>query len=516
MLGEDKHMNIGNLLDIANSHFPNKTALIFEDHRYTYAELKERVLKLMSALAGFGVEKGVRVATLCRNCSEMIEVYLASVRLGAVFTPLNFRLNKHSAANLISHSSPMVLFFDESTRELVEQIQGKLITIPYVFSFSDNPSHFGSYTELITKNETYSREIEVESSSTCQLIYTSGTMGNPKGVMLSHENVLWNAINMIQVRNDRDDDIALIIGPLFHTAALNSHFTARLALGATCIIKNKFDPLSFIECVQNEKITVVSGTPTMFMMLFESLTGKNYDVSSVKTISTGADKCPLALKRNILKFFHTARGIYDVYGCTECSPCVTTLAAEDSLKKTDSVGLPLPFVQVRLVRPDIENYTDVSAGETGEIVVRGPNVMQGYFKQPDETMAVLKNNWLYTGDLARRDSEGYLYIVGRIKDIIVSGGENIAAKEIEDILYECPSILKAAAFGLPDPKWGEKVCLAVVAKKGHTPTAESITNYLKKHIDTYKLPKKIFFLNELPETPTGKIRKHLLKEQLGP
>jgi acyl-CoA synthetase (AMP-forming)/AMP-acid ligase II len=315
---------------------------------------------------------------------------------------------------------------------------------------------------------------------------------------------------MILARHDRPDDVALIVGPMFHTAALNSHYTSRLALGATSVVVGKFDPGEFMETVHREKITVVSGTPSMFIMLMEHCSPGQYDTSLVTTLSTGSDKTPDHVKRAMVALFPNAQGIYDIYGCTECAPCVTTLDKSEYFTKKDSVGPPLPFVEVRLLG---EKGEEVPVGQPGEIVVRGPTVMKGYFNQPEETAKVMKDGWLYTGDLARSDEDGYLYIVGRKKEIIISGGENVSAREVEDVLVSHPAIFKAAVFGLPDKRWVEKVTAAVVLREGHALTDEQLLSFLRERMAGYKIPKEIIFTDQLPESATGKVQKEVLKKK---
>ena len=506
-------MDVGRFLDIAVNRSPERIALVFDNRRYTYAQLAVRVGRLMTGMARMGVRKGERVATLTTNCSEMIEIYLATVRLGAIFTPLSYRSIDDNAIYLINDAKPVLLFVNEGCRDMAERIADRLTTVQHVFSCSPGTDRFGDYEKLMSDSDPFEHEVAIAPGDSCQLIYTSGTTGKPKGVLLSHENVIWNTLNMLQVRKDRPTDVALIVGPMFHSAALNSHFTSRLALGATSVVLGEFDPDLLLETIQREKITVLSGTPTMFMMLLNRCRPGQYDTASVTTITSGADKCPAALKRNILSLFPNADGICDVYGCTECAPCVTTLSAEDSLIKAESIGRALPFVQVRLIDPGSEDGPEVPVGQTGEIVVRGPNVMQGYYNKPEETAAVLSNGWLRTGDLARKDADGFFYIVDRLKDIIVSGGENIAPKEIEDVMYENPEILKAAVFGVPDSKWGEKVCAAVVGIEGHELTYQALKTFLTGRIERFKVPKEIYFVDQLPESSTGKVRRHILREQ---
>lgn len=502
-------MIVGRFLDYAADHYPDKNALVFYDRRITYRQLKNRVQRLSSGLTNLGIKKGDRVSTLMWNCTELIEIYLATVRLGAIFTPLNYRLTRAELEYVLNDSLPSILVIDQRNLDLIKGIVSDPKLLKNLYCTADDcPAGMKPFEELIVDN-LFSADVPLDVSDPCQLIYTSGTTGKPKGVILTHENIVWNSINMLLVRHDSPRDRALIIGPLFHTAALNSHYTSRLALGATAVILDRFDPKLMMETIQKERITVVSGAPTVYIMLMEFCKPGDYDTSSVTTLTSGADKLPLQVQKAIREYFSNIEGVYDVYGSTECSPCVTTLEARDSLTKVGSVGPPLPYVEVKLL--DAQD-NEVKRGEIGEIVVKGSVVMSGYYKQPEETAKVLKDGWFYTGDLAWADEDGYLYFSDRKKDVIVSGGENIASREVEDVLFKHPDVVKAAVFGVPDDKWGERVVAAIIPRQGRTPRIEEIRAFAKQHLSSYKIPREIMILDKLPESGTGKAQKHELRK----
>lgn len=503
-------MDVGQFLDIAAHRKPRTTAIIFGKHRITYQGFRDRVLRLMTGLSHLGVGKGDRVATFTWNRPEMMEVHLAALRLGALFTPLNFRLREEELAYVLGDSAPSVLVTDTRCADTLGRVVEDYLSPERVFCTGGATGRgFPPYERLLEGQTPFRGRVNIQAADPCQLLYTSGTTARPKGVVLTHENVLWNAFNMIHARRDRPDDVALVVGPLFHAAALNSHFVPRLALGSTMVISEKFDPEEMMQTVRREAVTVVPGNPTLFIMLLEHCSGKQYNASSVRTLTSGADKLPDPVKRALLELFPACEGIFDVYGLTECGPCVTCLDARDSLRKTACVGPPLPFVQVRLLD---EKGRAVPTGNPGEVVVRGPNVMKGYYNLPEETDRVLRDGWFYSGDLARADDEGFLYIVDRKKDMIVSGGENVSAREVEEVLFRHPDVLKAAVFGIPDPKWGEAVCAAVVPRSAKAPSPDAIASFLKQRLAGYKVPKRIYFLEHLPESGTGKVRKADLKK----
>ena len=503
-------MDVGRLLDISEARFFHKTAIIFNDRRYTYGQVKNRVQRLMTGLARLDVRKGDRVSTLMWNSAEMMEINLAAVRLGAVFTPLNYRLKVPELAYVVENARPKVLISDDTCQDLAGNMASSMDRAGSLISTADKPgSGFQSYEALVTDNEPFEGSAEVRPQDRCQLLYTSGTTARPKGVVLSHENVIWNAFNMIHARHDRPDDVSLIVGPLFHAAALNSHYIPRLALGATMIIMDRFDPERMMDLIEREGATIVPGNPSLFIMLLEYCSSKHHNTSTVTTLTSGADKLTEQTKKALMDLFPQAEGVYDIYGLTEAGPCVTLLDAADSLRKSACVGLPLPFMQVRLLD---EAGEPVPVGQPGELVVRGPSVMEGYYGLPEETAEVLKEGWLFTGDMARADEEGFLYIVDRKKDMIVSGGENVSAREVEEALFSHASVLKAAVFSLPDAKWGEKVAAAVILREGRKESEEELRAFLRERLAGYKAPKKIFFTDAFPESGTGKVQKNVLKK----
>ena len=502
-------MIVGDFLDYAADHFPGKLAIIFKDKRLTYQQLKERVQRLSAGLISQGVKKGDRVAVLMWNCTELIETYLASIRIGAIFTPVNYRLTRGELEYVLRDADPSLLIIDQKCRDMIDGdmastgLAGRLY-----YAGPQMPPGMKPYNDLFPDMPCHDKPV-IGIHDPCQLIYTSGTTARPKGVLLSHDNVVWNTVNMLLRRHDRHDDIAIIAGPMFHSAALNSHYTARLSMGATSIVMERFDPQELMSLIPRERVTVVSGSPTLLIILMEHCKPGDYDTSSVTTLTSGADKLPLQVQKAIREYFPNVNGVYDVYGPTECSPCVTTLDACDSLRKVGSVGPPLPFVKVRLLD---DAGKDVRAGEIGEIVVQGPNVMLGYYKQPEETAKVLKDGWFYTGDMAWADEEGYLFFSDRKKDVIVSGGENIASREVEEALYKHPDVFRAAVFGVPDEKWGERVIAAIVPKEGAHPVAEEVRAFTKQHLAGYKIPREIMVMDQLPESGTGKVQKNELKK----
>ncbi|MBI5605085.1 MAG: AMP-binding protein [Deltaproteobacteria bacterium] len=502
-------MNVGSFLDFSAARFPDKTALVFKDTRLTYRQLRKRVLRLSSALGRLGLEKGDRVATVMWNCREMLEIYLAAVTVGALFTPLNFRASPKELAFLLADSEPSVLFVDEKCREAVLAA----ITDPRLFErlYGTSPSSpdLKLYENLIESSSLMDHAVSVSGNDPCQLLYTSGTTGRPKGVLLSHDNVCWNSVNIGAARQDRESDVVYVVGPLFHSAALNSICTARLSRGTTIILHERFDLQYLMEDIEREKITFISAPPTVFMMLMENCRPGDYDTSSVTSITSGGDALGVTAQQALREYFPNFKGIHNIYGLTEGGPNLTCLPAEQSMAKCGSIGLPLPFLKLKLF-DDQDN--EVPKGQIGEIVVQGPNVMKGYYHQPEATAEVLRNGWLHTGDCAWEDEEGFLFLSHRKKDIIVSGAENISSREVEEVLAKHPDIFRAACFAAPDAKWGERVVAAIIPRGKREPTLDEIREHCRKDLAGYKLPKEIMVVEEFPETGLGKVKKFELKK----
>ena len=502
-------MNVGSLLTMAANKFPDRTALIQDDRRFTYRQFNQRSNRMARALLRFGLQKGDRVATLLYNSPELVEVFLGAAKTGAVFTPVNFRLAAEEVVYLVNHSDARIFVFGEEFFPLAESICPRLPKVERWISVGKAPfARAVEYETLLRDSTDEESDIPVEEKDECQMLYTSGTTGRPKGAVLTHGNVLWNLVNTLLAREDKEGEIALITGPLYHAAALNNHFLIRLALGGTCVLMKHFEPRRFMEIIQKEKVNVISGAPAMFHLFLNLPDVETYDTRSVTRCTLGAATLPDETKQRIMKLFPNAGGIYDVYGATEVSPTLAVLKAADSLRKTACVGPAVPFLEVKIVDPQDR---EVPRGETGEIICRGPNVMKGYYKDPEGTAEALKGGWLHTGDIGRMDEEGFVYIVDRKKDMIISGGENIYPREIEEVLFSHPKIREAAVVGAPDPLWGETVKAFIVLRTDASMTEEEVIEYCKSHLASYKKPKRVEFIESLPRNPSGKVLKNLLR-----
>jgi acyl-CoA synthetase (AMP-forming)/AMP-acid ligase II len=504
-------MNVGQILTLASHKVPERTALLCEDKKYTFQEFNRRANQFAHSLLRFNLQKGDKVAALLFNSNPFVEVYLGTAKAGGVFTPINFRLAADEVFYILDHSDARFFVYGEEFIPPVQSIRSRLTKVEFYISTGKDliPQAF-NYEALLAESPNTEPDILIAEEDECQLMYTSGTTGKPKGAVITHGNVLWNLVNTILGREEKEGEVSLVIGPLYHTAALNNHFTIRVALPGMSILIKNFDPRKVMEIIEREKVTVISGAPAVFHLLFALPDIAKYDTRSITKCTTGASILPDETKNGLLKLFPNIKGIYDVYGCTEASPCMTILKAEDSLRKRECVGPPLPFLEMKIVD---DRDQPVPVGKVGELICRGPNVMKGYYKDPQATREALKGGWLHTGDLARMDEEGFVYIVDRKKDMIISGGENIYPREIEEALYHHPKIQEAAVIGTPDPLWGESVKAFVVLKEGAAMREEEVMEYCKNHLASYKKPKAVEFLRALPRNPSGKVLKTILRNQ---
>jgi fatty-acyl-CoA synthase len=504
-------MDVGQILTLTTNKFPERTAILFENKRFTYQEFNGRVNQFAHSLLKMGLKKGEKVGVLLFNSNHFVETYFATAKAGGIFTPINFRFAPEEVRYILDHSGARFFVFGEEFGDLVKTIRPKLPQVKHVISIGDrSPPDAYDYETLLKKSQNIEPGVHLSEKDECQLMYTSGTTGRPKGALITHGNILWNLINTMTGREDKEGEVSLVIGPLYHTAALNNHFTVRVALAGTSILIKRFEPRGVMEIIEKEKVNVISGAPAVYHLLIALPDVERYDTRSVTKCTTGASILPDETKERLLKFFPNAHGVYDVYGCTEASPSITILKAKDSLRKKACVGPPLPFLHARIVD---DRDRDVPSGEVGELICRGPNVMKGYYKDRKATREALRGGWLHTGDLACMDEEGFVYIVDRKKDMIVSGGENIYPREIEEVLYHHPKIQDVAVIGIPGPIWGESVKAFVVLKGGEKMKGEEVIEYCKHYLASYKKPRSVEFVEDLPRNLSGKVLKTVLREK---
>ncbi|MFI6274425.1 o-succinylbenzoate--CoA ligase [Streptomyces sp. NPDC050988] len=481
---------------------PHRTALIHGDTTVTYAGLYERTTRLAHALRASGVRRGDRIAYLGPNHPSYLETLFAAGTLGAVFVPLNTRLAGPEIAYQLTDSGAKALVYGPSFAGLVAGLPGNSDVRTYVEVGAE-------YDQLLGGAPDEAIDEPVTADDTCIIMYTSGTTGRPKGAMLTHGNLTWNAVNVLVDQDLIADERALVSAPLFHTAGLNMLTLPVLLKGGTCVLVEAFDPAATFDLIERHRITFMFGVPTMFEHVARHPRWADADLSSLRMLSCGGSPVPTPL---IAAYQERGLTFLQGYGMTEASPGVLFLDAEHAVSKAGSAGVPHFFSDVRVVRPDL---APAEIGETGEVVVRGPHVMPGYWGLPDETAAVFHDGWFRSGDAARIDEDGYVTIVDRLKDMIISGGENIYPAEIEDQLLAHPDIVECAVIGVPDEKWGEVPRAVVVPREDVELDPDEVLASLAGRLAKYKIPKSVVLADELPRTASGKLLKSRVRKRYG-
>jgi len=481
---------------------PHRTALIHGDTTFTYAELHTRVTRLAHALRARGIRRGDRVAYLGPNHPSYLETLFAAGSLGAVFVPLNTRLAGPEIGYQLSDSGARALVYGPSHAGLVAGLPGSTDVRTYVEVGAE-------YERLLAESAAEPIDEPVTADDTCIIMYTSGTTGRPKGAMLTHGNLTWNAINVLVDTDLIADERALVSAPLFHTAGLNMLTLPVLLKGGTCVLVEAFEPHATFDLIEQHRITFMFGVPTMFEQVARHPRWADADLSSLRILTCGGSPVSTPL---IAAYQERGLTFLQGYGMTEASPGTLFLDAEHAISKAGSAGVPHFFSDVRVVRPDL---APVDVGETGEVVLRGPHVMPGYWGLPEETAASFADGWFRSGDAARVDEDGYVFIVDRIKDMIISGGENIYPAEIEDLLLGHPDIAECAVIGVPDDKWGEVPRAVVVPREGSAPDPDEVLASLAGRLAKYKIPKSVVIADGLPRTASGKLLKSRVRKRFG-
>ncbi|MFH8403821.1 long-chain fatty acid--CoA ligase [Streptomyces sp. NPDC018019] len=481
---------------------PHRTALFHDGAALTYAALHERTTRLAHALRGLGVRRGDRIAYLGPNHPSYLETLFAAGLLGAVFVPLNTRLAAPEISYQLADAGASVLVHAAAQKPLVPG-PGEAPHLAEVVEVGEQ------YEELIAAAPVDRIDTTVTGDDVCLIMYTSGTTGRPKGAMLTHANLLWNAVNVLVDTDLTAGEVALVCAPLFHTAGLNMLTLPVLLKGGTCVLVGSFDPDTALDLVERRRVTFMFGVPTMYEQMARCARWERADLSSLRTLNCGGAPVP---SRLIAAYHRRGLSFQQGYGMTEASPGVLFLDAEHAVAKTGSAGVPHFFTDVRVVRPDL---TAVEPEETGEVIVRGPHVMSGYWGLPEESAEVLTDGWLRTGDAARIDADGHVTIVDRLKDMIISGGENVYPAEVEAALLTHPDIAECAVIGVPDPTWGQVPRAVVVAREGAALDAGAVLASLAGRLAKYKVPKSLVIADALPRTASGKLRKPRVRELYG-
>lgn len=505
---------IGSQLTIAAGLRPDKTALVYGQIRRSYAELNARSCRLANALRSRGIGRGDRVASLLNNCSQFIEIFYAAAKVGAVFVPLNFRLAPREVGNLLADSRPKLLFLGESVASVMENLKAGSASLPDTIlvrdRFADSADGADDYERWLIAHAAQEPDIAVGREEPQLLVYSSGTTGRPKGAIWTHGTTLSSSVAKIIDFGIVADDVTVVFGPLFHVGPLMDLAVpvllrgGRLVIGAT----TGFDPGLLMRTIADERATVVTIYPTMWRRVLSLPDLGGYDCSSLRLLFTGGEPIPVPLLRAIYRRFPMA-GFINTYGSTESGPITTFLSTEDRERKIGSVGKPAFSVEVRIAD---EHGAPVADGTPGELLVRSPFVCNGY-ADPPEGMTYRAGDWWHTGDLAYRDGDGFIWICGRKKDMIISGAENIYPAEIEAVIAELDGVLDVAVVGVPDAQWGEAVAAYVVLAPEAVLDRAAIIDHCQRNLAGYKKPRHVVFVESLPRTTVNKVSKETLRAQ---
>lgn len=502
--------------------FGRKVGVVCGEHRFSYHEFNERCDRLSNALLRLGIQAGDRVAYLSYNCHRLLEAYYGVPQISAILLPLNIRLAAGELAYILQDSSPCALFFDPEFIPCIEEFRARLPSVEYFVRLQGARPGWAypdSYDDLIARAEPQQIDYRrISENSVAELFYTSGTTAQPKGVMLTHRNLYLHALYVATALRLSDDDTGIYTVPLFHVNSWGTPHTQTLTGGRHVVLK-QFDPGKLLALIQGERVTRLQMVPAMVIALINYPELSKHDVSSVKELMIGGAPASVALVRQAEAAFPGCI-VTGGYGLTETSPVATVAYIKDHLKdeapelqlrRKASAGCAIPGVEARVVGANGDEVHH-DGNEVGELLLCADTVMEGYWNQPDETAQAVRDGWFHTGDLATIDSEGYILIVDRLKDMVLSGGENIATAEVERVLYAYPAVLECAVIAVPDERWGEVPKAFITLRAGQKATEADILAHCRKHLAGFKTPHSIEFRDSLPKGGTGKILKRVLRE----
>jgi O-succinylbenzoate-CoA ligase len=488
---------------------PDKPIVRFGDQAVSYREMSEWSAALAAGLAADGVERGDVVALLSYNRNEFLATIFAANHLGAIAMPINWRLAGAEVRFILEHSEARALVCDGELLELANAaVEGLDRDLARIAVSSDPHEGWRGFADLPAPSAARAH-VAMEGDDVHRLMYTSGTTGRPKGVMITHANLAWKNHAHVAEFGFTADDVGLACGPLYHVGALDLVTTSMISVGATTVIHRTFDAEAVVDEIERSRVTTVWAAPAMVRAILDVDGVADRDLSSLRVIIAGGEKMPIPYIDRLRTVFPSA-WLADAYGLTETVSGDTFLDRESTVSKLGSVGRPCQYLELDIWD---EGHSPVPPGERGEVVVRGPKVFKGYWRDPEATAKAFAGGWFHTGDVGVVDDDGYLYIVDRLKDMIVSGGENIASSEVERALYEHDSVVEVAVVGRPDERWGEVPIAFVVVRDGADTTAEELIEHCRGQLAKFKVPRDVMFIDELPRNPSGKVLKRELRDQ---
>jgi len=507
---------IGDMLVLNANRYPNKTAILYQEQRFTYKELNERVNRLSHHLADLGVGKGDRVGFMLYNSNQFVEIFFAVVKLGAIAVPFNFRLVPREVKWTLDHIGCKVFVYGKRCAAQVDPIKKDVPNVAHFIYCGEEPPPGEHHFDTFTRQGDVSEPVaQVDPDDPAFLIFTGGTTGLPKAAVHTHHSSIADSTALnLRMKMWEQDEVNVTQIPMFHIGGLGL-IRAFVLVGGMQVLIETFDPVEILRVIQQEKATCITLLPpATYIRLMDLPNIKDYDLSSVTGVGGSAGVLPKALMLRLLDTFPNGSLFYG-WGSTEMGNggtqnIITRAMVESDSERIRSVGRQVPFLEARLVD---ENGNEVPVGEIGEAVVRGPSVMKEYYNQPELTAQVMKDGWFHTGDILRKDADGFYYFADRKKDMIKTGGENVFAPEVETVIMSHPAVELCAVIGIPDPVWSEIVMAVIKLRNGASVTEEEIVEHCKQHLSSYKKPKKIAFVEGFPQNDVGKILKFKLREQ---
>ena len=511
-------MNISQCLTKSARTFPDNLAIAHAEKRFSYAAFNSRANRLANALRKRGVRQGDNVAALMYNSPQMLESMFAGFKAGCSVVPINFRLHPKEYAFIIGHSEANALIVSSEFNEEIIKIRGLIPLVKSIITVSEARDNLLDYESLLAAESDQFHDADVDADDAAWIFYTSGTTGNPKGAMLTHRNLLGMTMNFYadMAPGFGSSDVALHAAPLSHGSGC--YALPNIAKGAANVIleSKTFDPETVLKTIQEHRVTNMFAAPTMIKRLIDSPAIDRFDLSSLKYLNYGGAPMLVEDLMNAMKKLGPC--LVQLYGQAESPMTITYLSHgdhvldgdADQMKRLASAGIPRTDVEVKIVDTD---GNELPPGETGEIVTRSDLVMKGYWRDPDATAEALRDGWLHTGDLGYLDEHGYLFLMDRSKDMIISGGENIYPREIEEAIVGHPAVREVAVIGVPDPEWGEAIKAVISLVPGRTVSETELIDFCAEHIARYKKPRSVDFVDELPKNNYGKIVKRELREK---
>ena len=505
-------MDLGGLVARNARVFPDKEGVIYENSRYPWKEVNEKVNAVSNTLIKKGLKKGHKVAMWMFNTDNFVFAFYGIVKAGGVAVPVNFRLAPPEAEYIFDHCDAVAIVFDDIFEPAVREMKGRLGKIKAFYSAGAGRfDGFEVFTDMLEKGSKDEPNVKIDEFDESEIIYTSGTTGRPKGAVLTHHNQMMETTAVCSLVQMSTKDRLLHAAPLFHSAELNLYLNPGTYLGCTHVVVRDFIPDKVLGLIQKEKISQFFGAPVMYTFMMMVPDFDKYDLSSVRFYGYGAAPMAAEAVRQMMDKFKTT-SFFCLCGFTEAGPGGIALLPEDQIRKAGAGGKYVVNMESRIV-DDKENPI-TKPGVVGELVVKGETTMKGYYKNPEATAEAIKDGWVHSGDLAVMDEEGYITLVDRKKDMIITGGENVYSKEVEDAIYENPKVQEACIIGLPHPDWGETVMAVVAVKQGQTMDLKELREFLKARIADYKMPRLLEVVPALPRNVSGKVLKYKLRDEL--